>query len=214
MRRTIRRSWQTLVPFALFVTCILTNGCSCDPPAKALVSATSPCIVQDETVSAVKATGVTTIVPGALPASLLFPESGSAALDMLNVGEGAAAIAFLYAGKNLRDDGRGAGISWKGIDDSTLTATVVIPRYECTEEHGCPYKTKCFNSGPWDGGKPYECAVTDCGSSKCSACPSWLPETMKSLVFKSWCSYVCAVRLPPRDVVALGAVGIKKNGKP
>jgi hypothetical protein len=100
------------------------------------------------------------------------------------------------------------------LDPSAIPAASVIPRYECTEQHGCPYKTKCFNSGTWDGAPPYECAVVDCGTSKCTDCPNWVPDTLKSIVFKSWCAYVCAVRLPPRDVVAVGAVGIKKNGDP
>ena len=99
------------------------------------------------------------------------------------------------------------------IDPSTIAAADIIPRYECTEEHHCPYKTQCFNSGPWSSAAPYECAVVNCGSSKCTLCPDWFPPMLKSLVFVSWCSYLCAVRLPPRVIVAQGAVGITSLGK-
>ena len=99
------------------------------------------------------------------------------------------------------------------IDPSAIPTASVIPRYECTDEHQCPYKTQCFNTGPWSSAPPYECAVVGCGSSKCSACPDWFPDLLTSVAFDSWCAYVCAVRLPPRDIVAIGAVGMKK-GKP
>ncbi len=122
MRKAIRRFWQTLVPFYLFVTCILAPGCSCDPPAKALVSTSIPCIVQDETVSAVRATGVTTIVPGALLASLSFLESGGTALEIaLDVaeGHGAPAISLTLDSSNIEDYGAGVGVSIKGVDAVT-----------------------------------------------------------------------------------------------
>jgi len=51
MRRSIRRSWPTLIRFYLFVVCILFQGCSCDPVAVALSHAYTPCAPQDETVS-------------------------------------------------------------------------------------------------------------------------------------------------------------------
>ncbi len=123
MRRTIRRrSRQALVPFTLFVACVLAPGCGCDLPARALASTTIPCIVHDETVSAVKSTGATTIVPGGSSASLSFPQSGGVALDVdLDVaeGHGAPAAALLYESANIEDNGAGVGVSIKGVDAVT-----------------------------------------------------------------------------------------------
>lgn len=99
------------------------------------------------------------------------------------------------------------------VDPSTIPTADIIPRYECTEEHQCPLRTQCFNNGAWNNGPPYTCTVVNCGSAKCTSCPDFFPDVLKSLVFDSWCAYACAVRLPPRKMVAVGAVGIK-NGKP
>jgi hypothetical protein len=102
--------------------------------------------------------------------------------------------------------------SWlMSIDPSTIPTAGVIPKYECNDL-GCPFTGRCFNSGAWSG-TSHRCVVTDCGSAKCTRCPQWFPETLKYLVFKSWCAYVCVqtgVVNPP--VVAIGAVGVRGDG--
>jgi hypothetical protein len=102
--------------------------------------------------------------------------------------------------------------SWlMSIDPSTIQAGIV-PKYECTDL-GCPYRGKCMNSGTSWNGISHSCFVTDCGSAKCTKCPQWFPDTLKYLVFKSWCAYVCiqtGITDPP--VVAIGVVGVQQNG--
>jgi hypothetical protein len=49
--------------------------------------------------------------------------------------------------------------------------------------------------------------------TKCTKCPQWSPDILKYAVFQSWCAYVCVqtgVVNPP--VVAIGAIGVRKNG--
>jgi hypothetical protein len=102
------------------------------------------------------------------------------------------------------------------IDPSTLSTVVNEPRYECTEKYGCPYTARCINPGSWHI-ESTVCHVNNCGSSKCSICPWFFPPMLKSLVFESWCAYVCTGsnwKIPP-PVVAQGAIGIvKKTGQP
>jgi hypothetical protein len=95
------------------------------------------------------------------------------------------------------------------VDPSTIAAEGIKPRYECTEQYGCPYRARCLNPGSWSS-ESTSCVVVNCGSSKCTACPWFFPPMLKSLVFVSWCSYVCADS--NSNVVALGAVGITEEG--
>jgi hypothetical protein len=99
------------------------------------------------------------------------------------------------------------------VDPSTIPTATFSPRYECTDEHQCPYVAKCYNA-PYSNIKPHNCFVTDCGSSSCTTCPSWFPDTLKSLVFKSWCAYVCVDQSSPPVPVAVGAIGVRKSGDP
>jgi hypothetical protein len=55
------------------------------------------------------------------------------------------------------------------------------PRFECME-FGCPATVKC--------GKAV-CSVIHCGKRQCQYCPEPLPDFLKNIAFKAWCSYGC-----------------------
>lgn len=97
------------------------------------------------------------------------------------------------------------------VDPSTIQAGT-NPKWECTEQYNCPYAAKCSNA-PYNGIKNLNCWVTNCGSSKCSICPDWFPDWIKSLALKSWCAYVCEAGSPPK-VLAVGAGGVTIFGNP
>lgn len=90
------------------------------------------------------------------------------------------------------------------LDPSTLPQWSHNP--DCVE-HGCLSAIPCKHNAP---PVPHKCYVTDCGKSKCSYCPAWIADLLKSLVVTSWCSYVCVeLKKPgPNNVVAIGAGGI------
>jgi hypothetical protein len=104
--------------------------------------------------------------------------------------------------------------SWLAtIDPSTVALAGADPKYECTEDFKCPYRTKCSND-PYRG-LTHVCFVVDCGSARCSTCPNWFPDFIKELVLKAWCAYVCiesGVSYP--KVVAVGAGGVTAFGNP
>ena len=95
----------------------------------------------------------------------------------------------------------------KSVDPSLLPASVV-PKHQCLEDYGCEYQPKCATGG-FIPDVNYLCFVTDCGPSKCSSCPDWVNDRLKSLVIKAWCAYVCVQTgtSPPKEV-AIGAAGI------
>jgi hypothetical protein len=96
-----------------------------------------------------------------------------------------------------------------GADPSTIQAGV-IPKTECIED-GCEWQPKCKYG--FDPGVSHRCIITDCGASKCSWCPSWVPELLKNLSVKSWCAYVCVqTGIPSPPVVAIGVGGISSFG--
>lgn len=74
----------------------------------------------------------------------------------------------------------------------------------CETDMGCASRIPCKYNAPPAG---HYCLPTDCGKSKCSLCPDWVSDVLKSLVLKSWCAYVCLQFGPPK-VVAIGAGGI------
>ncbi len=79
-------------------------------------------------------------------------------------------------------------------------------RLDCELEHKCVSRVPCkYNAPP----VPHLCNITDCGKSRCSLCPDWIADILKSLVLTSWCAYVCTetATYPPR-VVAIGAGGV------
>jgi hypothetical protein len=94
--------------------------------------------------------------------------------------------------------------AWLATLDPSVLTTSIEPRIQCTEEYGCPYKAKCKYNAPavW-----HNCWVTDCGKSRCSICPDWIADLLKSLVLTSWCAYVCTENATNK-VVAIGAGGI------
>jgi len=96
------------------------------------------------------------------------------------------------------------------IDPSTIQAGV-ISKDSCLEQYGCEWHPQCQYG--FDPGISHLCIITDCGAARCSWCPSWVPDLLKHLAIKAWCSYVCVqtgITSPP--VVALGAGGISSLG--
>ena len=103
--------------------------------------------------------------------------------------------------------------SWlASLDPAAIPTAAAQPRYDCTDQHQCPYSAMCINSGPWSQ-QSYACWVTDCGNSACTSCPSWFPDTIKSPIFASWCAYVCETQTSPPSPVAVGVVGVRADGK-
>ncbi|WP_437336323.1 hypothetical protein [Sorangium sp. So ce394] len=92
---------------------------------------------------------------------------------------------------------------WLATLDPATLPLAVIPRTECLEEFGCPYRTPCSLFGPPVN---HQCYVTDCADAKCRQCPEIFGELVSHLVYKSWCSYVCVQTgtSPPKEV----AIGI------
>jgi hypothetical protein len=90
------------------------------------------------------------------------------------------------------------------LDLSALSTTNFVTRAECHYDHGCLYLTKCKYNPP---AVVHNCWVTDCGKSRCSICPDWIADLLKSLVLTSWCAYVCTEN-GKSNVVAIGAGGI------
>jgi hypothetical protein len=97
------------------------------------------------------------------------------------------------------------------LDPSTMPLVEKRPRYECTDELACPYRTKCINA-PYNGLK-HDCFVYDCGSAKCTDCPNWWPDFLKTLLWKSWCAYYCVESgVPYPKIVAVGAGAVTHFG--
>ncbi|WP_438043975.1 hypothetical protein [Sorangium sp. So ce128] len=91
------------------------------------------------------------------------------------------------------------------LDPSTFPAW--HEKSECEFDEGCASRVPCkYNAPP----VRHWCFVTDCGKSKCSICPDWVADLLKSLVLTSWCAYVCVELGKPSQtsVVAIGAGGI------
>jgi hypothetical protein len=100
---------------------------------------------------------------------------------------------------------------WLASVDPSMFSTGAIAKDSCIEEPGCEWHPKCKYG--FDPGVSHRCIITDCGSSKCSWCPSWVPDLLKHLTVKAWCSYVCiqtGISTPP--VVAVGVGGISSFG--
>lgn len=114
--------------------------------------------------------------------------------------------------EQLMQEGMPAASAWADawlatLDSATLPQWHLNP--DCVAEHGCASGVPCeYNPPPVS----HRCYVTDCGQSKCSLCPQWIADLLKSLAISSWCGYVCTeVNKPaPNNVVAIGAGGISK----
>ncbi|WP_338048725.1 hypothetical protein [Polyangium aurulentum] len=91
------------------------------------------------------------------------------------------------------------------LDPATLPLWYYKPT--CEFDEGCASRVPCKYNAP---SAKHLCYVTDCGKSRCSACPDWMADLLKSLVLTSWCSYVCVElgKPAPNNVVAIGAGGI------
>lgn len=97
------------------------------------------------------------------------------------------------------------------IDSSAVELAGKEPKYECTDKFQCPYRTKCLNA-PFKSLK-HACYVNDCGSAKCTDCPNWWPDFLKTLLWKSWCAYVCIEsNVPYPKIVAVGAGAVTHFG--
>jgi hypothetical protein len=88
------------------------------------------------------------------------------------------------------------------IDPSTVPLAGF--KWECKySPYDCPAWRTCEND-------PYKsqnltCWVTNCGVGKCGLCPNWFPDWAKTLLYKSWCAYVC---IPGSDLGKVGALGV------
>jgi hypothetical protein len=90
------------------------------------------------------------------------------------------------------------------LDPSTIHVTGNEPNDTCYSQYQCEYSSRCkYNAPP----VPHTCWATDCGRSKCSLCPSWVTDLLKSLVITTWCAYVCTDKVT-KQPVAIGAAGI------
>jgi hypothetical protein len=91
------------------------------------------------------------------------------------------------------------------LDPATIPAWHA--KHECQYDEGCVNRVPCqYNAPPVQ----HWCQVTDCGKSRCSICPDWVADLLKSLVLRSWCAYVCVELGKPAQtsVVAIGAGGV------
>lgn len=98
---------------------------------------------------------------------------------------------------------------WLQSVDPLASAPPPIFKPECIDPGGCAWQPKCEYG--YNPGVGHRCIVNDCGPAKCSWCPSWVPELLKGLAFKSWCSYVCVrtgVSSPPVVAVGAGAISL------
>jgi hypothetical protein len=100
---------------------------------------------------------------------------------------------------------------WLASVDPTAFPPPPIAKNECLDDYGCEYYPKCkYGFQPLVN---HRCVVIDCGPSKCSWCPSWVPDLLKHLAIKAWCSYVCIqTGVSPAPTVAVGAGGISALG--
>jgi hypothetical protein len=98
------------------------------------------------------------------------------------------------------------------IDSSTIQTAGNQPNWECTDKIKCPYVAKCSNA-PYSG-IPHLCWVNNCGSAKCTTCPSWFPDDLKTLTIGAWCAYICMDKSSPQKIVAVGAGGVTIFGGP
>ncbi len=97
--------------------------------------------------------------------------------------------------------------TWLGALNSSMIQTAGNqPNWECTDKFKCPYVRKCWNA-PYSS-MPHNCWVNNCGSAKCTSCPSWFPEELKTLYIKNWCAYVCTDNSYPQKITATGVGGV------
>lgn len=96
--------------------------------------------------------------------------------------------------------------AWLATLDPT-TLPLIDYKRECEFDFGCVSRVPCKYNAP---AVKHICYATDCGKSRCSVCPDWVADILKSLVITSWCAYVCVDLTPgkPNSVVAIGAGGI------
>ncbi|XXX78577.1 hypothetical protein WMF30_07360 [Sorangium sp. So ce134] len=93
---------------------------------------------------------------------------------------------------------------WLATLDPAALPLAVIPRTECIEEFGCPFRLPCKYFGP---PVSHQCYVADCADAKCRQCPEIFGEIASHLVYKSWCTYLCVqTGTSPPKVVADGIV--------
>ncbi|MDC3952755.1 hypothetical protein [Polyangium jinanense] len=92
------------------------------------------------------------------------------------------------------------------LDPATLPLYTAPYSEACEFDFNCKSNIRCEYNAP---AVNHRCTVTDCGKSRCSICPDWVADLLKSLVLTTWCAYVCQeTGLAPRKVVAIGAGGI------
>lgn len=95
------------------------------------------------------------------------------------------------------------------LDPSVLPIASWTPKNECGSQYGCSYAADCQNE-PYRS-LAHRCFVTDCGDAKCKSCPSWFPDTLKYVLLKSWCAYVCVeVNVTSPKIIAVGAAGVSR----
>jgi hypothetical protein len=95
------------------------------------------------------------------------------------------------------------------FDPTKLPITSWTPKSGCGSQYGCAYAADCQNE-PYQS-IPHRCFVVDCGDAKCKSCPSWFPDTLKYVLLKSWCAYVCVeANVTSPKVIAVGAGGVSR----
>lgn len=95
------------------------------------------------------------------------------------------------------------------FDPTTLPSASWKPKNECGSQYGCAYAADCQND-PYRS-LAHRCFVVDCGDAKCSSCPSWFPDTLKYVLLKSWCAYVCVeANATNPKIIAVGAGGVSR----
>jgi hypothetical protein len=92
---------------------------------------------------------------------------------------------------------------WVATLDPAMLAKGIPTEYECADV-GCEMLSYCKHG--YTPPVVHRCYVTGCGDAGCKLCPPYVGDLLKHLVFKQWCSYVCAQHpSSPIKIVAWGA---------
>ncbi len=128
MRKAIRWSWQTLVPFYLLIICMLGPGCSCEPTTVPIVSRYGICKANHAPFAVASPLTTKNVVPGKNAVDMSVGSTGGLEVTIPLVDDD---LHISYDGENQGSVGYGFRIDGASVIQRCNKTTVLDGEQRC-----------------------------------------------------------------------------------